>query len=693
VAGAFGTAMALVFALSVYATYRTAMRQYSDRARVISEMVEGSITRTLESAETSLVAVAASTRRAAMRGPIQPTGSIADMAQKTLLFAPYLRHLVVTDGEGRVLVDSAVAPKGRQLDLQRLGLSRTGEGGWEHTDGTQLHRGLTLGTPIPGRYLPMVDAPPDLSSRSLVPMMVVADSDHLVVGALNPSSLRRILDHGRLGPAGAVWLTSLDGTPLVTAETPDRSVLTGRTLWLTPAVREGTETALFPLNTPQGNSVEGYAAFRLSARYPVAVVVAVTLNDGLRAWLEEDGSILFWSVVSLLGLLICGAFLTRETVRRISLENRLRLVNLTEAVFAHSAEAMLITDNDGHILAANPSFLTITGYDAGAVAGRSASDFLSQTEPDGPAEDDDVAPSPDASSRTDVWHLWCQTGEPRSVDYREAPLFQDAIIVTLNDVTDRIAAEKALTEAARQAELANRAKSEFLASMSHELRTPLNAILGFSEILRDQVFGPVGSPQYQEYASDIHDSATHLRDTINDLLDLAKIEAGTFDLDPAPLDVNQEIVACCRLVNARAHDHGLTLSCGPPVPNPILLVDGRAFRQMLLNLLSNAVKFTPAGGRITVSVRHDSQGRLNLAVQDTGIGIPDSEQDRVFHAYEPALTGAARQIQGSGLGLALVKSMMDLHGGEVTLVSTPDRGSTFTLVFPAERCLPRMPTG
>lgn len=711
--GGLGLAVVVLFALAVYGAFRSAMTQYTDSARLVSELVEDSITRTLESAETTLLAVAAAAKHATEHGVDPEAGEdrlneqerLPRLVAETLRFAPYMRQVVVTDATGRILVDSAGPTRTGQIDLGQIGLSRSDRDRWRESHDASLHRGLTLGAALPGRYLPTLGTAPEPSPRRVVPATVSAQPDRLVIGALNPASLRHILDHGRRGPAGAVWLTRLDGTPILTAQDDATSILRGRALPLMPLVSKGLESGTLTLPNADGTGVAGHAAFRLSERYPLAVVVAVARGDGARAWLESNGAMLFWGVVSLIGLLAGGALLVRETLRRGRLENRLRLVGLTEAVFAHSAEAMVIADGNRHIVAANPSFLAATGHDANEVVGRPVSDFLSpaddadtQTErgpdtgADGGHDRSDGGPD-DRGQQRGVWHLWCRSGEVRSIDYREAPLFQDATILTLNDITDRIATERAMSEALRQAELANRAKTEFLASMSHELRTPLNAILGFSEILRDQVFGPVGSPQYRDYAMDIHSSGTHLRDIINDLLDLAKIEAGKFELDPAPLDINDEVAACCRLVSERLNDHGLTLTLGRPMADPMLLVDDRVFRQMLFNLLSNAIKFTPPGGHIWVSCDHDDHGRLRVSVRDTGIGIPPTELGRIFRAYERAINTETRHIEGSGLGLALVKSMMDLHGGTVSVDSVPDQGSTFTLVFPAERCLPRIETG
>jgi len=251
-------------------------------------------------------------------------------------------------------------------------------------------------------------------------------------------------------------------------------------------------------------------------------------------------------------------------------------------------------------------------------------------------------------------------------------------------------AKEAAEEARVRADAANTAKSEFLASMSHELRTPLNAILGFSEIIRDEMFGPVGEVRYRSYAADIHESGRHLRDLVNDLLDLARIEAGRFDLEPETFDSSVEITRCTELFQARAEAAGVTLTVDCADDRPLLTADRRALRQILFNLLSNAIKYTPFGGQVTVSAMAWTD-HLAIAVADTGIGIDKAFQDLVFSAYGRVINVETRHIQGTGLGLSLVKALMDLHGGEVALDSQPGKGATFTLRFPKEAARPSGP--
>lgn len=249
---------------------------------------------------------------------------------------------------------------------------------------------------------------------------------------------------------------------------------------------------------------------------------------------------------------------------------------------------------------------------------------------------------------------------------------------------DELARAKERAEDARiQADAANVAKSEFLASMSHEVRTPLNAILGFSEVLSEEVFGPIGQERYKTYARDIHDSGCHLRDLVNDLLDLARIESGRTVLEPTALEARAEIDACAHLFRERASERSLKLNRSCPADVPAVIADQRALRQILNNLLSNAIKYTPPGGEVRVGARA-VRGGVEIFVSDTGIGIDKDYHDLVFSAYGRVINVETRNIEGTGLGLSLVKVLMDQHGGTVTLDSRAGEGSTFTLFFPDE---------
>ncbi len=231
---------------------------------------------------------------------------------------------------------------------------------------------------------------------------------------------------------------------------------------------------------------------------------------------------------------------------------------------------------------------------------------------------------------------------------------------------------------------ASRAKSEFLANMSHELRTPLNAIIGFSELMLAAGSGIAGD-KYEEYLNLIHGSGRHLLDIINDVLDLAKVEAGKMSLSEESVDLGQITASCLRLVSSNTEEERIDLRSEIPDNLPTLKGDRRKIKQILINLLSNAVKFTPVGGQIRVTARINENGEPALAVSDTGEGIPPESLNEVLSPFRQADSGLNRRFDGIGLGLPLSKAMAELHGGTLELESEVGAGTTVTVTFPAER--------
>jgi two-component system cell cycle sensor histidine kinase PleC len=242
-------------------------------------------------------------------------------------------------------------------------------------------------------------------------------------------------------------------------------------------------------------------------------------------------------------------------------------------------------------------------------------------------------------------------------------------------------------EARRRAEEANLAKSRFLATMSHELRTPLNAIMGFSEVMKDEIFGPHATAAYRDYAADIHGSGQHLLQLINEILDLSRIEAGRYEL-------HEEAVQLAWIVSESSHMLGLRAKAKNQIlrefidPSlPRLWADERAVRQIALNLLSNAIKFTPQGGEITIKVGWTSSGGQYLSVKDTGPGIPDEEIPVVMSSFGRGSLAIKTAEQGSGLGLPIVKGLVDIHNGGFQLKSKPREGTEVIVTFPAMRVM------
>ena len=247
-------------------------------------------------------------------------------------------------------------------------------------------------------------------------------------------------------------------------------------------------------------------------------------------------------------------------------------------------------------------------------------------------------------------------------------------------------AEAAATTANQQmlqAQASDRAKTKFLANMSHELRTPLNAIIGFSEVIKLNTQQP--QERYPEYAQYIHDAAIHLLDLINGILDLARIEAGKVELEEESVSISEMLYSAVTTVKPMAEKKLVSIDCHPREANALIWVDQTKFKQVLLNLLSNAVKFSQPSGRVTIDCGRDDQGDLLISVKDTGVGIAREQLEKVLEPFEQVEDHLTRRNEGTGLGLPIAKALIELHGGELSLDSELNVGTTAELRLPRGR--------
>ncbi|MBT5048645.1 MAG: PAS domain S-box protein, partial [Rhodospirillaceae bacterium] len=370
-------------------------------------------------------------------------------------------------------------------------------------------------------------------------------------------------------------------------------------------------------------------------------------------------------------------------------------------VVENSFDGIIVTTSDGDITMTNSSADFLMGWKAGEKAGMPITDFIPNANDYG-AHFFKLGETPDRLSERNIEPLEvpCERMDGTSftmelVVYNARVSFTQgdsaatggervSYIYSFRDITARKRTEEAQKEALKESEAANRAKTEFLANMSHELRTPLNAIIGFSEIMKMEALGPIGTPQYVEYVVDIHNSGSHLIEIVNDILDMSKIEAGDIELNEEPCDVFQMADTCMRLVADRAQNGEVALVNTMESDLPRLFADQRMIKQILLNLLSNAVKFTPADGTVTLSAGVDGAG-LTVSVSDTGNGIPAEKMAVILEPFGQADMTLQRQFEGTGLGLPLAKGMTELHGGSLTIESTEGKGTTASVSLPADR--------
>ncbi len=255
------------------------------------------------------------------------------------------------------------------------------------------------------------------------------------------------------------------------------------------------------------------------------------------------------------------------------------------------------------------------------------------------------------------------------------------VVAVMRDVTDRKNQEQALGLARSAAEQADSSKSRFLATMSHELRTPLNAIIGFSEMIMQEDALMLDAARRKEYAQLINDSGQHLLSVVNGILDMSKMESGNFEILPEPFAPRAALINCCNLLALKARESGIDLVTRAPDDLPVMIGDPRAFRQILLNLVSNAVKFTERGGTVTVSAAVEGT-RFVVRIVDTGVGIAADDLKRIGDPFFQAGKTYQRRHEGTGLGLSIVKSLVALHGGEMTVQSQVDEGTTVTVALP-----------
>ena len=375
-----------------------------------------------------------------------------------------------------------------------------------------------------------------------------------------------------------------------------------------------------------------------------------------------------------------------DVTDRLALERSYNtLIAVRQETLDNLFEGVAVFGSDGRLKLHNPAYARIWELTAESLQNEPhVRDLLPQLR--GFYSDDER----DWAEKSERLAVQVTEAEPRSgrlersdgmmLDWAQVPLPDGASLFTYFDVTDSTRVERALRERAEALETTDRLKSEFIANVSYELRTPLNAIIGFAEILEKQLFGELNDRQL-EYARAIVESSERLISLINDILDLATIEAGYLQLELEPIDVRELLNSIFTLGHERARSRGLELALVCPEDIGAVIADPRRLKQALFNLLSNAFKFTPEGGSVTVSAEREN-GELLLSVADTGVGIPQEDHNRVFAKFVRG-PGNPRQA-GAGLGLSLVRSLIELHGGKVDLVSEPERGTRVTCRIPIE---------
>ncbi len=460
------------------------------------------------------------------------------------------------------------------------------------------------------------------------------------------------------------------------------------------------------VGTFEENSGRDFVIYRKVTGFPLVLTITLSSESMSAQWWHGFYRRAVVALAIILGLCLVTRALIRHIDQRMVSEAVLERLSREieqksgqlELALANMSQGLVMYDADHRMMLCNRRYLDLYNLDPARVRpGLSLKEVMEISVGQGnyrPEQaqrviEDRLAVA--ASREPRVLRQFLKNG--RIIEVVHRPLPSGGFVATYTDITEQEHATRELLAAKEQAEIASRAKSDFLANMSHELRTPLNAIIGFSQIITEQMFGPIGNARYREYAGDILYSSQHLLQIINDILDMAKIEAGRVELNEAPVDVHAVASASLRLVRERAETAGLALELDVPEQLPLLLADERLLKQVLLNLLSNAIKFTPRGGKVAVTGGVDNDGAWMLSVRDTGIGIAPDDIPKALAPFGQIDGSYTRTRGGTGLGLPIVRALVELHGGTFSLDSAVGRGTTAVVRFPGERVLPRQPSG
>lgn len=547
--------------------------------------------------------------------------------------------------------------------------------------------GLRINTPILGRLT---------GKWTILLTRRINDADGgfagLALASIGTEYFQAFYDTLNIGKLGHVGLYRDDARLLVRRPFVEEHLMTDRS----QAFFEATQRK--PVGRFHGASVyDGItrlAAWRTLEDFPLIMTVSRAESDVLAAWRRSAEVDIAVAAGASIIIILLGGLSVILLRRRIHAESVAAEAGRQYAMIAETATDLIVRISPtGRRLYVSPASRDVLGYEPEELL---AQDLTDVVHPDDVVVlQQTMAALQSGTPRSTViyrgrhkngHYVWLEIAF-RAVPDPDTGMLRE-IMASTRDISARKTSELQLASAKEAAEMANRAKSNFLSGMSHELRTPLNAIIGFSDLMVRELFGPISNEKYAGYARDIRASGEHLLDLINDILDHAKIEAGQFELHEAVLDPAEVIEFTIHLVALHAEQAKLSVHADMQ-PGIRLFADERRIRQILLNLLSNAIKYTPVGGHVRVRVDFSVSGDLLLIVSDTGIGMSAADQQRALQPFAQIDNERNRSQQGTGLGLTLTRRLAELHGGQLDLRSTVGEGTVVTVTLPAKRVLAR----
>ncbi len=673
--GAFLAGTAIVVAYYSWIDYQSSIRAYRTDASYLAKHVTDHLSRAIGEVSLLLNTLRLDVETARQAPDEIPVDHVPRRLEALFFELPQLEAIAITNRAGDVVLSYGGWP----VDIESVA-NRAAFGSLQHNTSLSLVIGEPLLRPQDGKW-----------RLTVAHRISTADGkfDGMVLATLDPAFFYRFHE-SVVGPSGGmVSLLTVSEVPVLAMghgelKGSDAATASGGLPLKTLSGQSGVKITKLP-----GQEGEFFLAYNQLPLGQLRGMVAVPVASASAAWWSRRKVDFHVGGAAAALLLLLTLLATRQIRKRQRAEETATMAReqLSEGIESLT-EGFAVFDAEGRLLTHNAPFAELHLRETELLVGATIEDITR----DGIDRGLYDIPAGEQSAwmqerlgryrNPDGVKVLKLSGD-RWLQISEQPTHNGGRIGVYTDVTERVRRERAISDARDAAEAASKAKSSFLAMISHELRTPLNAIIGFSEMMTTKAFGPLGNERYEEYAGDILGSGTHLLGVINDILDLTKAEAGMIEISSDPIWLPELLEKACRSMRQTADKAELEFTLAEPVPELTIEADERALHQVMLNLLSNAIKFTSAGGRVECGASVGGDGSVIISVTDTGIGIRPDDLENIFVPFAQADERLARAFEGTGLGLPLVKNLVELHGGHVEVDSTPGKGTTMRVSLPA----------